>query len=215
MGPAAGGAAAPGPGRRADDGGARRPRAVPVLRHTAVREPDAIVRHLPHTSARVHRRPVARRRFHWGPPPTQLHVTRERGVPRRPHVGEPDAAVTRGAGARPDVRDRSGRARPGRARAPRPGRARGLVDLPAAVRRGVPALVPASRARGVVERLVTTENVALALAAFPRSIVSFRSPYDRYRFHGDEAALRRQPGGEWRSSSRAAPGAEVAIWDTP
>ena len=78
-----------------------------------------------------------------------------------------------------------------------------------------PALVPASRARGVVERLVTTENVALALAAFPRSIVSFRSPYDRYRFHGDEAALRRQPGGEWRSSSRAAPGAEVAIWDTP
>ena len=40
-----------------------------------------------------------------------------------------------------------------------------------------------------VERLITTENVALALAAFQRSIVSFRSPYDRYRFHGDDAAL--------------------------
>ena len=40
-----------------------------------------------------------------------------------------------------------------------------------------------------IEALVTTGNVALALAAFQRSIVSFRSPYDRYRFHGDEAAL--------------------------
>ena len=49
--------------------------------------------------------------------------------------------------------------------------------------------VPADRARDIVERLVTTENVALALAAFQRSIVSFRSPYDRYRFHGDKTAL--------------------------
>ena len=40
-----------------------------------------------------------------------------------------------------------------------------------------------------IEALVTTGNVALALAAFQRSIVSFRSPYDRYRFHEDEAAL--------------------------
>ena len=37
--------------------------------------------------------------------------------------------------------------------------------------------------------LVSTEKIALALAAFQRSIVSFRSPYDRYRFHGDETAL--------------------------
>ena len=49
--------------------------------------------------------------------------------------------------------------------------------------------VPADRARDIVERLVTAKNVALALAAFQRSIVSFRSPYDRYRFHGDETAL--------------------------
>ena len=40
-----------------------------------------------------------------------------------------------------------------------------------------------------VERLITTGNVALALAAFQRSIISFRSPYDRYRFHDDETAL--------------------------
>ena len=39
------------------------------------------------------------------------------------------------------------------------------------------------------ERLITTDNVALALAAFQRSIVSFRSPYDRYRFGDDETAL--------------------------
>ncbi len=39
------------------------------------------------------------------------------------------------------------------------------------------------------EPLVSTEKIALALAAFQRSIVSFRSPYDRYRFHGDETAL--------------------------
>ena len=32
------------------------------------------------------------------------------------------------------------------------------------------------------------------LAAFQRSIVSFRSPYDRYRFHGDDAALCREGG---------------------
>ena len=48
---------------------------------------------------------------------------------------------------------------------------------------------PADGVEGGVERLVTTDNVALALAAFQRSIVSFRSPYDRYRFHEDEAAL--------------------------
>ncbi len=39
------------------------------------------------------------------------------------------------------------------------------------------------------EPLVTTERVALALAAFQRSIVSFRSPFDRHRFYGDETAL--------------------------
>ena len=39
------------------------------------------------------------------------------------------------------------------------------------------------------EPLVTTGKIALALAAFQRSIVSFRSPYDRYRLHGDETAL--------------------------
>ena len=37
--------------------------------------------------------------------------------------------------------------------------------------------------------LVSTDRIALALAAFQRSIVSFRSPFDRYRFHGDETAL--------------------------
>lgn len=39
------------------------------------------------------------------------------------------------------------------------------------------------------EPMVGTAKIALALAAFQRSIVSFRSPYDRYRFHGDETAL--------------------------
>ena len=52
-----------------------------------------------------------------------------------------------------------------------------------------PPPAPADGGEGGVERLVTTDNVALALAAFQRSIVSFRSPYDRYRFHDDEAAL--------------------------
>ena len=52
-----------------------------------------------------------------------------------------------------------------------------------------PPPAPADGIEGGVERLVTTDNVALALAAFQRSIVSFRSPYDRYRFHEDETAL--------------------------
>ena len=52
-----------------------------------------------------------------------------------------------------------------------------------------PTRASADGGEGGVERLVTTDNVALALAAFQRSIVSFRSPYDRYRFHDDEAAL--------------------------
>ena len=52
-----------------------------------------------------------------------------------------------------------------------------------------PPPAPADGGEGGVERLVTTDNVALALAAFQRSIVSFRSPYDRYRFHDDETAL--------------------------
>lgn len=37
--------------------------------------------------------------------------------------------------------------------------------------------------------LVTTKHVAVALAAFVRSITSFRSPFDRYRFTGDETAM--------------------------
>ena len=52
-----------------------------------------------------------------------------------------------------------------------------------------PSAAPADGHPAGVERLVTTENIALALAAFQRSIVSFRSPYDRLRFHDDETAL--------------------------
>ena len=48
---------------------------------------------------------------------------------------------------------------------------------------------PADAHEDGIAPLVTTGNVALALAAFQRSIISFRSPYDRYRFHGDEEAL--------------------------
>ena len=36
---------------------------------------------------------------------------------------------------------------------------------------------------------VTTQNIVAAIAAFERSIVSFRSPYDRYRFRGEQDAL--------------------------
>jgi cytochrome c peroxidase len=36
---------------------------------------------------------------------------------------------------------------------------------------------------------VDTTNIAAALSSFLRSIVSFRSPFDRYRFDHDEAAL--------------------------
>ena len=63
-----------------------------------------------------------------------------------------------------------------------------LAASPVYRRLFVAAFPPPAPADGV-ERLVTTDNVALALAAFQRSIVSFRSPYDRYRFHDDETAL--------------------------
>jgi cytochrome c peroxidase len=36
---------------------------------------------------------------------------------------------------------------------------------------------------------ITTEHVVSALASFQRTIVSFRSPYDRYRFRGETNAL--------------------------
>lgn len=36
---------------------------------------------------------------------------------------------------------------------------------------------------------VTTEHIAAAIAAFERTIVSFRSPYDRYRFRADRDAI--------------------------
>lgn len=36
---------------------------------------------------------------------------------------------------------------------------------------------------------ITAETIAAAIAAFERTIVSFRSPYDRYRFEGVESAL--------------------------
>lgn len=36
---------------------------------------------------------------------------------------------------------------------------------------------------------ITTDHVVAAIAAFERTIVSFRSPYDRYTFHGEEDAL--------------------------
>jgi cytochrome c peroxidase len=38
-------------------------------------------------------------------------------------------------------------------------------------------------------RTITRQKVVAAIAAFERTIVSFRSPYDRYRFRGDTAAL--------------------------
>ena len=38
-------------------------------------------------------------------------------------------------------------------------------------------------------RPITTPNIVAAIAAFERTIVSFRSPYDRYRFRGDGTAL--------------------------
>jgi len=36
---------------------------------------------------------------------------------------------------------------------------------------------------------ITTEKIVAAIAAFERTIVSFRSPYDRYRFHGEAGAI--------------------------
>ena len=36
---------------------------------------------------------------------------------------------------------------------------------------------------------ITAETIAAAIAAFERTIVSFRSPYDRFRFEGIESAL--------------------------
>ncbi len=35
----------------------------------------------------------------------------------------------------------------------------------------------------------TTQNVAKALACFQRSIISIDSPYDRYRYHGEDSAI--------------------------
>jgi cytochrome c peroxidase len=40
-----------------------------------------------------------------------------------------------------------------------------------------------------VKSPVSTPNIAMALSSFLRSIVSFRSPFDRYRFKGDQTAL--------------------------
>ena len=41
----------------------------------------------------------------------------------------------------------------------------------------------------VVEAPINTPNISMALAAFLRSIISFRSPFDRYRFDQDQSAL--------------------------
>jgi cytochrome c peroxidase len=38
-------------------------------------------------------------------------------------------------------------------------------------------------------RTITRDKIVAAIAAFERTIVSFRSPYDRYRFHGEAEAL--------------------------
>jgi cytochrome c peroxidase len=39
------------------------------------------------------------------------------------------------------------------------------------------------------DRAITREKIVAAIAAFERTIVSFRSPYDRYRFEADAGAL--------------------------
>ena len=39
------------------------------------------------------------------------------------------------------------------------------------------------------ERTITRDKIVAAIAAFERTIVSFRSPYDRYRFRGESDAL--------------------------
>jgi cytochrome c peroxidase len=51
------------------------------------------------------------------------------------------------------------------------------------------AAAPHAKASRTTAAWITTPNVAAALAAFVRSIVSFRSPFDRYRFGGDMQAL--------------------------
>jgi cytochrome c peroxidase len=40
-----------------------------------------------------------------------------------------------------------------------------------------------------IDVTITRDKIVAAIAAFERTIVSFRSPYDRYRFDGDAAAL--------------------------
>ncbi|MCU0536062.1 MAG: di-heme enzyme [Hydrococcus sp. Prado102] len=42
---------------------------------------------------------------------------------------------------------------------------------------------------GTGEKAINLSNLTKALASFERSLISFNSPYDRYRFRGDRAAI--------------------------
>ena len=43
--------------------------------------------------------------------------------------------------------------------------------------------------RAFPEDRITLQNITKAIAAFERSIISVRSPYDRYRWHGEASAI--------------------------
>ena len=117
----------------------------------------------------------AKRRVHRRGASSRQHEPGQRGLRASADVGQPVVHAPRGSGAGADVR-----------RHPielgLDGRIRGSDRRAGATYQRCSA-PPSTR------RADSRDNIVKAIAAFERSIVSARSPYDRYHFDRDEAAI--------------------------
>ena len=177
---AAGISAAARSGRQRAHGGEGRARSPPVLRQATVGQRHAVVRELPSAIARLQRgrrdshrldRPEASSQFH-GARQRRLHARRSRG--RIPESTPSSSTCC----CRCSATSRWRWAPPGTSR---------RFSLASAT---TPTYASCSRARFPAQReRVTFDNVAKALASFVRTLISFDSPFDRYAYFGEDAAL--------------------------
>ena len=158
--------------------GQGRARAAPLLRRAPLGQPDLLLRQLPPAGARLQRRPGARARLHRDAAPPRPPAAREPRLPRRLHLGQLGRSEPGDPGARPHDRFRShsssasaGSTRPWR-RGSGPTRCTPRCSRPPSP--GSPPLCYL--------------NIAKAIAAFERTLISGNSPYDRHR-RGDATAL--------------------------
>ena len=176
---AAGISAAARSGRQRAHGGEGRARSTLVLRQATVGERHAGVRELPSAIARLQRGSRDSDRLDRPEASSQLHGARQRRVLGDVHLGAFRNQHDRAARAAAVVRRSAGG----------DGRRGHEQEILARIRDDATYRELFARAFPGIREQVTFDNVAKALSSFVRTLVSFDSPFDRYAYFGEDAAL--------------------------